>query len=86
MANSRQQIKRAKTDKKRSAQNTIFKSGMRRAIKAVELHIANNEKDKAQEALTLANKKLDKAQVRGIVHKNFVARHKSRLAQKVNAL
>ncbi len=86
MANSRQQIKRAKTNVKRREHNTIFRSGMRRAMKAVDLHVENKDKEKALQALTLANKKLDKAQVRGIVHKNFVARHKSRLAQKVNAI
>ena len=38
------------------------------------------------EALNFAYKKLDKALAKGIYHKNFVARHKSQLAQLVNTL
>ena len=37
-------------------------------------------------ALTYAYKKLDKAQQKGLVHANFVARNKSQLAKLVNTL
>ena len=46
----------------------------------------NENKDKAVEALQFAYKKLDKALAKGIYHKNYVARHKSHLAQLVNSL
>ena len=56
---------------------------MKTAIKAV---LTANNKETATAALALAYKKLDKAQAKGIVHKNFVARNKSQLANHVNSL
>ena len=44
------------------------------------------DKEKAQAALNLAYKKLDKALAKGIVKKNYVARNKSELAYLVNSL
>ena len=56
--------------------------------KSVEEHLEflKPEIEKAQAALAYAYKKLDKAQAKGIVHKNYVARHKSELATAVNTL
>ena len=86
MANIKQQIKRNKTNEKRRLQNASFKSSLKTAIKAVEQAVAKNEKEKAAELLSFAHKKLDKGLAKGIFHQNFVARHKSGLATKVNAL
>lgn len=86
MANIKQQIKRNKTNEKRRLHNASFKSSVKTAIKAVERAVAANEKEKAIEALSFAHKKLDKGLAKGIFHQNFVARHKSGLANKVNTL
>ena len=86
MANIKQQIKRNKTNEKRRLQNASFKSSVKTATKQVELLVAEGNKDKAIEALQFAYKKLDKALAKGIYHKNYVARHKSHLAQLVNSL
>ncbi len=86
MANIKQQKKRVRQDIKRRQANQIFKSGLKSAIKNVEKHVAAGEKDKAFEALNLANKKLDKALTRGIYHKKAIARRKSRLQKQVNEL
>jgi len=86
MANNKQQKKRVKTDAKRRHQNVMFKSSLKRAIKTVERHITAGDKEKAIEAFNLANKKLDKAVSKGLFHKNYIARHKSRLAKQVNEL
>jgi len=86
VANIKQQIKRNKTNEKRRLNNASFKSSVKTAIKAVELAIQANEKEKALEALSFAHKKLDKGLAKGIYHQNFVARHKSSLATKVNSL
>lgn len=80
------QIKRTKTNEKRRLLNASFKSSMRSAIKDVETAIANNDLEKAKSAYSLACKKLDKAVAKGIKHKNFVARQKSRLAKKINEI
>lgn len=86
MANNKQQIKRVRTDLKRKQANMIVKSSLKRAIKKVELAVQENDQPKAHEALQLANKKLDKSLAKGVYHKNYVARHKSRLAKLVNTI
>jgi len=86
VANIKSQIKRNITNKKRQLRNASFKSSYKTAHKAVEVAVKENNKEKALSALSLAYKKLDKGQAKGIFHKNFVARHKSALASLVNSL
>lgn len=86
MANSRQQIKRAHTNEKRNLRNNMFTSSLRRSITQVEKYVEAGEKEKALEAFNTANKKLDKSLVKGINHKNKVARQKSQLQKMINSL
>ncbi|HIT50042.1 MAG TPA: 30S ribosomal protein S20 [Candidatus Pelethenecus faecipullorum] len=86
MANIKQQIKRVKTNEKARQANVSFKSSLKTAMKAVLAAVENKDKEKAVSSLSTAYKKLDKAQAKGIVHKNYVARHKSKLAMAVNSL
>jgi len=86
MANIKQQKKRVKTDAKRRSSNFTFKSGLKSAIKRVETQVAENNKDAAVEALSVAYKKIDKAVAKGITHKNKAARQKSHLSTLVNSL
>ena len=81
MANSKQAIKRIRQNEAVSAQNTMQKSAMRTAMKKAETAIANNDEN-AQELLKDAIQKLDKAANKGLIHKNTVARQKSRLTKK----
>ena len=86
MANIKQQAKRNLTNEKRRLQNAAFKSSVRTAVRNVETAVANKNLEQAQEALKLACTKLDKALAKGIFHKNFVSRNKSRLAKLLNSL
>lgn len=86
MANIKQQMKRIKTNEKARQANMAFKSSLKTAIKAVLSAVAAKDLEKAQSNLNLAYKKLDKAQSKGIAHKNYVARHKAELAAAVNTL
>lgn len=86
MANIKQQIKRNKQNDKARLRNASFTSSTKTAIKAVEVAAASGNKEKALEQLPLAHKKLDKGQSKGIFHKNFVARHKSYLANLINSI
>jgi small subunit ribosomal protein S20 len=86
MPQIKSQIKRAKTNEKQRLQNISFKNSMRSAIKAVEVAVANNDAEAANTAYSFACKKLDKAVSKGIEHKNYVARQKSRLAKHVNSI
>jgi len=80
------QIKRTKTNEKRRLLNASFKSSMRSAIKQVETAVANKDLETAKTAYNLASKKIDKAVTKGIKHKNYAARQKSRLAKKINEI
>ncbi len=86
MANIKGSIKRNLTNEKRRARNASFKSGLKTAVRDVEIFVEESAKDKAVAALAIANKKLDKSVTKGINHKNYVARQKSRLAKLVNSL
>ena len=86
MANIKSQKKRIITNEKRRQANIPVRTAMRSAVKAVEAAIEAKDHAAAVEAYNIANKRLDKAVSKGIVHKNFAARHKSRLSKQINAL
>ena len=86
MANIKQQIKRIRTNEKARQANVSYKSGLKTAIKNVYAAVEAKNADVAKAAISLAYKKLDKAQAKGIVHKNYVARQKAELAKAVNTL
>lgn len=86
MANIKQQVKRIKTSEKKRLQNASFKSSVKTALKAVVAKAEAGDKEGALKALSLASKKLDKGVSKGIFHKNYVARNKSRLALIVNKM
>ena len=81
MANIKQQKKRIKTNDKARIRNAAFKSSLKSAIKNVELAVEAKEYEAAVAANNIAAKKLDKAVSKGLAHKNYVARSKSRLAK-----
>ncbi|MEC9484896.1 MAG: 30S ribosomal protein S20 [Candidatus Izemoplasma sp.] len=86
MANIKDQIKRNKQNEKTKARNNIFRSGLKSAVRNVKKAVEEGDKEKALNALNLANKKLDKSITKGLNHKNKVARQKSSLAKLVNTL
>jgi len=86
MPNIKSAIKRVKTTEKRNAQNSMIKSDMRTAVKKVEAAVVNNDATAATSTYAEASRKLDKAAAKGLIHKNAVARKKSRLMKKLNSL
>ena len=86
MANIKGQMKRNITNEKRRLANAAFKSGLKTALKNVEVAVEENNKEEATKQLAVAFKKLDKGLSKGLHHKNFVGRNKSRLTKLVNSL
>ena len=83
MANIKSQIKRNKTNELRRLRNKAVKSELKTRVKsAVKVLEAGDET--AVEALQLAQKRLDKAASKGVIHKNQAARRKSRLMKRLN--
>lgn len=86
MPNIKSAIKRVTINEKKNAQNNMFKSDMRTAVKKVESAIVLNDATAATSTYAEAARKLDKAASKGLIHKNAAARKKARLAKKLNAL
>ena len=86
MANIKQQKKRDITNNKKRLLNASFNSSLKTAVKSFEVAVAAGEKEKAVVAYNFACKKLDKSVSKGIHHKNYAARQKSRLAKALNAI
>ena len=86
MANIKSAQKRARQSEVRREHNAGLRSRMRTAIKKVRKAIADGDKSVAQNALTSATGVLDSTAGKGIVHKNMVARNKSRLAAAIKAM
>ena len=86
MANIKQQKKRDITNNKKRLLNNSFASSLKTAVKAFEAAVVAGDKAKAQEAFNFACKKIDKAVTKGLHHKNYAARQKSRLAKALTAM
>lgn len=80
MANTKQAKKRAAQNDKQKARNRAVKSATRRTVKATRA--AGPEEARA--LLPVAASRLDVAARKGVLHKNTVARLKSRIAKSVN--
>ncbi len=83
MANSKSALKRIRVAAVKTARNRHIKSTIKTVIKRYQEALTAGDKDKAQEALITAQKMIDKAVSKGVMHKNNAARKKSRLAKKL---
>ena len=86
VANIKSQLKRIKTNAKRTERNKAVKSELRTWIRKFREAAASGDKDAASDALKVASKKLDKAVSKGVIHKNQAANKKSAMAKKAAAL
>ena len=78
MANMKQQIKRYKKDNVKRAKNASYKSALKTAIKKLLAEVEAGNKDGAVEAYNIVASKLDASVSKGIHHKNYASRQKSR--------
>lgn len=86
MPNIKSAIKRTKTNEKSRLLNASQKSSLRTAVKQADQAVLGTDIEAAKEAIAAAQRKLDKAVTKGLIHRNAAARKKSRLAKKLNAL
>lgn len=86
MPNIKSAIKRTRTNEARRQRNASAKSALRTAVRHADAAVVGTDVNAAKAALGVAQKKLDKAATKGLIHKNAAARKKSRLAKKINAL
>ncbi|MEM7128109.1 MAG: 30S ribosomal protein S20 [Chloroflexota bacterium] len=85
MANIKSAEKRNRQNIKRREHNRTWIGGSRTAIKKARALIEAGDPG-AADAVAVANRTLDKAASKGVIHKNNAARRKSRLMAALHAM
>ena len=86
MANIKSAKKRILVNRKKAARNQSIKSAVKTSIKNVEAAVAAGDKEAAEKALLKATSTIDKAETKGVYHKNNASRKVSRISKAVNSL
>lgn len=86
MANIKSAKKRILVSQTRAARNKSIRSAVKTAIKKVEAAVVAKDKEAANAALLAAISLIDKAESKGVYHKNNAARKVSRLTKAVNSI
>ena len=84
MANIKSQIKRNKQNVVRQERNKAVRSELRTREKNA-VNAATEGAENADDAARLAQKRIDKAATKGVIHPNAAARRNSRLAKRLAA-
>jgi small subunit ribosomal protein S20 len=82
MANIKSQIKRNRQAIKRTERNKAVRSELKTRTKAAQT-AADSGAENAEELARAAQKRIDMAAAKGVIHKNAAARKKSRLAKRL---
>jgi small subunit ribosomal protein S20 len=78
VANIQSQKKRNRQNEKRRIRNKGVRSELKTRTKSARIAVANGDDD-AHEQVRIAQKRIDKAGAKGVIHKNAAARRTSRL-------
>ena len=83
MPNTKSAAKRLRQNKARRARNRSIKSDVRTQMRKVREAVKAGDIGKAEDEFRVATKKLDKAAGKNTMHRNTVARLKSRLQKRI---
>jgi small subunit ribosomal protein S20 len=86
MANIKSQKKRNRQTEKRYARNKAIRSELKTREKNVMAAVEAGDTAKAEELLRIAQKQIDMAVTKGVLHANTAARRKSRLTRRVHSV
>ena len=86
MANIKSQKKRNRQNEKRYAKNKAIRSELKTREKNVMIAAEAGNMAEAEELLRIAQKQIDMATTKGVLHANTAARRKSRLTRRVRSL
>jgi small subunit ribosomal protein S20 len=86
VANIKSQKKRNKTNEKARLRNRAIKSELKTATRAVQDAVTSGDASVAQEKALAANRLLDKAVSKGVIHKNQAANRKSGISKLANSV
>lgn len=85
MPNTKSAKKRLRQSLERRTRNRAVKSTMKTQLRQVREAVAAGNVAEAQAGFKTAQKKLDQAAAKGVIHKNAAARLKSRLSARIKA-
>jgi small subunit ribosomal protein S20 len=80
LANTKSAQKRIRSNERKRLRNQMYRNRVKTMIKKAEQSVFSGTPN--EEALREACRVLDKAAVKGVIHKNNAARRKSRLVKK----
>ncbi len=83
MANIKSQIKRNRQNERRRLRNKAVRSELKTRTKHV-LAATETGAENVEELLRVAQRRIDQAAAKGVIHKRTAARRKSRLARRAN--
>jgi small subunit ribosomal protein S20 len=86
VANIKSQLKRIKTNEKSRQKNKAVKSALRTHVRRFREAAEAGDVEKATLAARAANRALDKAASKGVIHANQAANRKSAIASKAASL
>lgn len=86
MANIASQIKRNRQNERRHERNKAVRSTLKTHLKQFRTAVADGDRTRAEERFAAAARTLDKAASKGVVHRNYAANHKSRMAKRLQSL
>lgn len=86
MANIKSQKKRNRQTEKRYARNKAIRSELKTREKSVMEAAEAGNTVEAEELLRIAQKQIDMAVTKGVLHANTAARRKSRLTRRVHSV
>jgi len=86
VANIKSQIKRNRQNDAARERNKSVRSALKTAVRRFNEAIVAGNTDEAKNLAAEANKKLDKAASKGVIHKNQAANRKSSIAKKAASL
>ena len=86
MPNIKSAMKRVKTIKTKTSENSMVKSAYKTAIKNFNAAVEEGNKEKATELFKVAVKAVEKAANKGVIKDNTASRKKSSLARTLNTL
>jgi small subunit ribosomal protein S20 len=86
VANIKSQIKRNRQSAAAHERNKSVKSAVKSAVRRFREAAESGDADAAKSLAAAANRKLDKAASKGVIHKNQAANKKSAISKKVASL
>ena len=86
MANIKSQIKRNRTNEKARQRNKAVKSSLKTSVRKFQAAVEAGDKEQANALAREANRALDKAASKGVIHTNQAANRKSSISKKAAAL